>query len=319
MIDKVRTITRTRFRKTNFNAFLFFLLLAVIIWIFSQFSKVYNEVIEIPVKYINAPLDKYITEDNPEKLMLQMEATGFSLSYYSLFPPTLHIDVSKARVEDGEILYVIDEHREEIQSQLGISFEQSHFVNGVIAIQYQQRKEKVVPVYPRVNVEYAVGYAAAEKLRVTPDSITVSGPDNILDTLNQLQTVVLNLKDVNRDMQGTVAIDTTHLSKVTLYKGKVNFELKVEKFTEGRVEIPIDLINVPEGLNVVIFPKNILLFYQVNLKDFSSIIPSDFRVVCDFNELEGDQDFLIPKIVNKPEMVTNVRLNEKKIQFIIRK
>lgn len=315
----MRSITRTRFRKTNFNAFLFFLLLAIVIWIFAQFSKVYNEVIEIPVKYINAPPDKYITDENPEKLKLQMEATGFKLSWFSLFPPTLNIDVSKATTQDGEILYIIDEHREDIQSQLDITFDQSHFVNGVVNIRYQQRKEKVVPVYSQVKVEFAVGYAATEELHIQPDSITISGPDNILDTLNQLHTVKLDLKAVNHDLKGTVAIDTSRLSKVTLYKTKVNYELDVEKFTEGRVEIPVDLINVPEDLNVVIFPKKILLFYQVNLNDFSSIIPADFRVVCDFKELEGNQDFLIPKVVKKPANVTNLRMNEKKIQFIIKK
>lgn len=315
----MRSITRTRFRKTNFNAFLFFLLLAIVIWIFAQFSKVYNEVIEIPVKYINAPPDKYITDENPEKLKLQMEATGFKLSWFSLFPPTLNIDVSKATTQDGEILYIIDEHREDIQSQLDITFDQSHFVNGVVNIRYQQRKEKVVPVYSQVKVGFAVGYAATEELHIQPDSITISGPDNILDTLNQLHTVKLDLKAVNHDLKGTVAIDTSRLSKVTLYKTKVNYELDVEKFTEGRVEIPVDLINVPEDLNVVIFPKKILLFYQVNLNDFSSIIPADFRVVCDFKELEGNQDFLIPKVVKKPANVTNLRMNEKKIQFIIKK
>ena len=319
MIDKVRSLTRTRFRKTNFNAFLFFLLLAIVIWIFSQFSKVYNEVIEIPVKYVNAPPDKFITEENPKKLMLQMEATGFKISYFSLFPPTLRIDASKADLRGEEMVYVIDEHREEIQAQLGITFDQSRFVNPEVRIRYQQRKEKVIPVHSQVQVEYAVGYAAQEELKISPDSITVSGPDNILDTLNQLHTVVLNLKEVKQDLQGSVAIDTTNLSKVTLYQKEVNYSLGVEKFTEGSVEIPVDLINVPEGLNVVIFPKQILLFYQVNLENYSSILPADFRVVCDFKELEPDQDFLIPEIVKKPENVTNLRLNEKKIQFIIKK
>lgn len=319
MIDKVRSLTRTRFRKTNFNAFLFFLLLAIVIWIFAQFSKIYNEVIEIPVKYVNAPPDKYITEENPQKLKLQMEATGFKISYFSFFPPTLLIDVSKAEQRDEEMVYVIDENREEIQSQLGITFDQSQFVNREVRIQYQQRKEKVIPVHSQIEVEFAIGYAAREELDITPDSITVSGPDNILDTLNQLHTVALNLKEVKQDQQGEVAIDTTNLSKVTLYQKRVKYSLEVGKFTEGRVEIPIDLINVPEGLNVVIFPKQILLFYQVNLEDYSSILPADFRVVCDFKDLEPDQDFLIPEIVKKPENVTNLRMNEKKIQFIIRK
>ena len=190
---------------------------------------------------------------------------------------------------------------------------------AVALVWFQQRKEKVIPVHSQVQVEFAVGYAAREELKIDPDSITVSGPDNILDTLNQLHTVELDLKDVKRDLQGTVAIDTSDLSKVTLYQKQVKYSLGVEKFTEGSVEIPVDLINVPEGLNVVIFPKQILLFYQVNLENYSSILPSDFRVVCDFKELEPGQDFLIPEIVKKPENVTNLRLNEKKIQFIIKK
>ena len=319
MIDKVRSLTRTRFRKTNFNAFLFFLLLAIVIWVFAQFSKVYNEVIEIPVRYVNAPPDKFITEENPRKLKLQMEATGFRISYLSLFPPTLLIDVSKADLRDEEMVYVIDENRDDIQSQLGINFEQSQFVNRELRIQFQQRKEKLVPVYSQIEVEFSVGYAAREELKIAPDSITVSGPDNILDTLNQLHTLPLKLKAVKQDLQGTVAVDTSDLSKITLYQKEVGYSLEVGKFTEGSVEIPVDLINVPEGLNVVIFPKQILLFYQVNLDDYSSVLPADFRVVCDFKKLDPDQDFLIPEIVKKPENVTNLRLNEKKIQFIIKK
>lgn len=319
MIDKVKSLTRTRFRKTNFNAFLFFLLLAIVIWIFAQFSKVYNEVIEIPVKYVNAPPDKFITEENPNTLKLQMVATGFKISYFSFFPPTLQIDVSSASLRDEEIVYVIDEHRDDIQAQLGITFDQSQFVNRELRIQFQQRKEKVIPVHSQIEIEFAVGYAAREELRIVPDSITVSGPDNILDTLNQLQTFPLKLKSVNQDQKGMVAIDTSGLSKINLYQKEVQYLLEVEKFTEGSVEIPVDLINVPDNLNVVIFPKQILLFYQVNLEDYSSVLPADFRVVCDFKDLDPSQDFLIPEIVKKPENVTNLRLNEKKVQFIIKK
>src|SRR5690606_38696102 len=108
---------------------------------------------------------------------LQMEATGFKLSFFSLFPPTLQIDVSKANVEGEEIIYIIDEHREEIQQQLGITFDNSRFVNNILKIHYQQRKEKVIPVHSRVSVEFAIGYAAAEEMEIEPDSITVSGPD----------------------------------------------------------------------------------------------------------------------------------------------
>ncbi len=85
----------------------------------------------------------------------------------------------------------------------------------------------------------------------------------------------------------------------------------MEKFTEGNVQVPIELINVPEGLNVVIFPKETVLFFQVNLKEFSKVTASDFRVVANFNNVRDNQDFLIPEVAQKPEFTSNIRLNEK--------
>lgn len=319
MINKIKSTSGARFKKTNFNSFLFFLILAVIIWVFVQFSKDYTENIKIPVEYVNVPPDKVITDKNPDFLELQMQNTGFKLAYFSLFPPKLSIDISKTTQQEGELLYNIEEHRNDIRSQLDIELQNSHFLKDVLKIQFQQRKEKTIPVVSRIEVGYAVGYAAVDNMKLNPDSVTVSGPDNILDTLNQIFTKKLKLKDVNQDLYGKIAIDSSKLEKITIYTKKIEYELDIEKFTEGRVELPVELISVPKDLNVVIFPKKILLFYQVNLKDFSDINATDFRVVCDFEELDENQDFMIPKVVKKPKMVTNVRLNEKKIQFIIKK
>jgi len=63
----------------------------------------------------------------------------------------------------------------------------------------------------------------------------------------------------------------------------------------------------------------VVLFYQVNLKEFNKVTASDFRVVVDFNEVRGEQDFLIPQVIKKPDFTSNLRLNEKRIQFIIKK
>ena len=319
MLDTLKALTRTRFKKTNFNAFLFFLFFAVIVWIFVQFSKEYNQIIEIPVEYVNVPPNKVIAEDNPEELQLRMIENGFRIAWFSMFAPTLSIDVAGLTEEEERLVYVIDEHRNEIQQQLNINFENSRFLREVLFIDYRQRKEKTIPVFSRIKVGFGAGYAATNEFQLEPDSVTVSGPDNILDTLNQLQTVPLAIENVKNDLTGTVAIDTSRLEKVSVYQNRVSYTLDVEKFTEGSVEVPVEMINVPSGLNVVIFPKEILVFYQVNLKDFSRVEASDFKVVGDFSQVSGNQDFVIPRIVEQPDFVKNLRLNEKKIQFIIKK
>lgn len=319
MLKRLKTLTKTRFKKTNFNSFFFFLFFAVVIWIFVQFSKQYNEVIDIPVSYINIPPDKLLSPDNPKALKLRMEENGFKIAWFSLFPPTLYVDVSNTMEQNGSLLYFIDENRTEILSQLNIDFEDSQFVKEVLAIHFQKKKEKKLPVISKIEVNFAAGYSAKENLKIYPDSVKVSGPDELLDTLTRLNTHLLTLQKVNEDLEGKIKLDTIGLTKLTVYTPEIQYKLDVEKFTEGSVEVPIELINVPEGLNVVIFPKHTLLFYQVVLEDYNKVNASDFRVVADFSKIQGIQDFLIPEISKKSEFTTHHRLNETKIQFIIKK
>lgn len=319
MINKLRAITKKRFKKTNFNAFLFFLFLAVVVWIFVQFSKQYSVIIDVPVQYVNVPLNKLLTEDNPEALELRMENSGFKIAWFSLFPPTFKIDIAKTEEADGQLYYRTVDNRVAIQNQLDIDFDKSQFLKKVISIGFEQRKEKILPVFSEIKVEFAVGYAAVDSVKLATDSIKVSGPDNILDTLNRLNTVGMTLKNVKSDLSGIVAIDKSGLAQVSLYQKEVGYTLEVDKFTEGKVRVPLELINVPQGVNVVIFPKKVLLFFQVNLQDFNKVTASDFRVVCDFSEVKENQAYVIPKIVQQPIFVTHLRLNENKIQFIIKK
>ncbi len=319
MVKRLKTLTRTRFKKTNFNSFFFFLFFAVVIWIFVQFSKQYNEVIDIPVNYVNIPPDKLLDANNPSVLKLRMEENGFRIAWFSLFPPTLDVDVSKAVQQNDQLWYFIDDNRNDIVSQLNINFEDSRFVKDVLVIDFEQMKEKKLPVVSRIELEFAAGYSATDPLQLQPDSVRVSGPDALLDTLSRLYTEKLNLKKIKETASGKIKIDTSGFKHLTVHQPVLNYLLEVEKFTEGSVQVPIELVNVPEDLNVVIFPKETLLFYQVALKEYNQIVASDFRVIADFSTVQESQDFLVPEIVKKPEITTNLRLNEKRIQFIIKK
>lgn len=319
MLKRFKTLTRARFKKTDFNSFLFFLFFAIVIWIFVQFSKEYSEVLDIPVKYVNVPPDKLLVGDIPQSLELLMQENGFTVAWFSLFPPTVTIDLSNTSVENGKLVYVIDENRTELQSQLEFELDDNNFLKEALVVNYEQKQEKVLPVDFRLDIEYAAGYSAVDEIQFEPDSIQVSGPDNILDTLSRLYTRRLSLSKVQNDQKGTVYLDTTALPNVTFYRNKVKYAVDVEKFTEGKVQVPIEIMNVPRGLNVVIFPKEVVLFYLVNLKDFNKVTASDFRVVVDFDDVRGQQDFLIPEVIQKPDFTSNIRLNEKRIQFIIKK
>ncbi|APG58992.1 hypothetical protein [Christiangramia salexigens] len=312
-------LRRRTFKRSSIKTFSFFLVFSAVVWVLVQFSKTYTQLIEIPVVYLNAPLDKSLSDDKPEGVDLQIQDNGFSIFYYKLFNPELTIDLSEAKQRDSTLVYQLQDHLSQIESQLKVDFENSRIIQEEIVIPFQFRKEKVIKINSKIEVGYAVGFSADEPVELSPDSVRVSGPEKIIDTIQSVPTLSLRLKKVNQDIKGKVSLDTSKLGMLNFYADEVSYFQKVEKFTEGSVEIPVEVINVPENLNLAYFPKDVIVYYQVNLKRFESISGSDFRVVCDYAQVNEEDGFMIAQIVEKPNYIHNLRLNEKRIQFVIKR
>lgn len=310
---------KPRFKRSSIKTFSFFLIFSAIVWVLVQFSKTYTQLIEIPVNYTNAPLDKSISEDKPDHIDLQLQDNGFSIYYYKIFNPKLNVDLSEAKEIDNKLVYSLQNHLSEIEQQIKVDFENSLIVQEEIVIPFQFKKEKMLKVEPRIEISYAVGYSAENPVRLEPDSVKVSGPEEIIDSLSTVYTREIKLNKVNDDLNGDVSIDTSGLGALSFYENSVKYYQKVDKFTEGSAEISVEVVNVPEDLNLAFFPKSVIVYYQVNLKQFESVSAADFRIVCNYNDVKPGDDYMIAQIVEKPGFINNVRLNERRIQFVIKR
>jgi len=318
MQNKVK-IRKPLIKRGPFKTFLFFLGFSTVVWIFVQFSKEYTEAVELPISYINVPKDKILSPENPSKLDLRVKENGLHIAFNRLFPKVLYLDVSDSKMENGKLIYNLEEQKSALLSQLNLAYDKAEFLKQTLNISYQQREVKKVPIRSNVELDFAVGYSALDDVEFQPDSVMVSGPKGILDTLSEVQTKVLRLENINNDISGTVNLDTAKLERLTFYQTKIDYTLRTDKFTEGKVQVSIDLVNVPEGMNVVIFPKEVTVIYQVSLKKFNSVKKEDFRVMADFKNAVNSDGYLLVQITEQPPQVNNVRLNEKKIQFVIKR
>lgn len=301
------------------KTFLFFLGFSAVIWIFVQFSKQYTEAIELPLTYINIPKDKMLVNKEPKTLDLRVRDYGFNIARYKMLPPDLAIDVSDASEEGGQLVYDLEQQKQAILSQLNLGYDDAVFLQDKLRIDFEQKAVKTVNVVSNIELGFSVGYSALEEIKIEPDSIQVSGPRSVLDTLEEIGTVPLKINNISKDIQGKVKLDNKGLENVTLFQDEVNFSLRTDKFTEGKVEIPIELVNVPEDYNVVIFPKEVMVYYQVSLQDFDKIKPTSFKVVVDFRNTLPEEGYLLAQVVQKPALVNNVRLSERRIQYVVKR
>jgi hypothetical protein len=91
----------------------------------------------------------------------------------------------------------------------------------------------------------------------------------------------------------------------------------VEKFTEGIIDVPVNVINIPKNIKIKYYPKTVPVIYYTSLSNFKSISSSSFIVESDYNSLSAADSYLIPKIVQQPDVVKNARLSIKRIEFIL--
>jgi YbbR domain-containing protein len=184
---------------------------------------------------------------------------------------------------------------------------------------FENMSVKTVPVKLNTEITFASGYDILDNINIEPDSVKVIGPKNIVDNISRINTKVLKLNNVNStiDEKVNLVLDKS-LQKVKISNDKVRLFGSVEKFTEGTFEVPITIINLPADVKINYFPKTISVSYYVSLQNYKSIKTSDFKIICDYSEVQNqDRTYFKPQLVTKSALVKSAKMKQNKVEFII--
>lgn len=312
-------------KKTNSSlpkSFLIFILVSLFFWFLTKLSKQYENSVELKVSYENLPIDKVVKNDLPATINVGVKASGFKLFYANLVSPSITVNCSNLEsIINSSFWLNLQNQKNEIQSQLSNGMVISYFNPAKIKVDFDQLESKKVKINPRLSLDFKDNFDAYEKSVIQPDSIVVSGPKSILDSIKKLDTELLVLENVESDVSEKLSIHKKYKGLGVVFKEmEVQFTMKVDKFTEGSIQVPFTVLNMPLDKNISTFPNEVKITYKVGLNDYNRVNKDLFKVQCDFNEaVENSLNFLIPKMIASPPFVKDIHLNTKKIDFFITK
>jgi len=307
------------FKKGNVKIFLFFLTFTSLLWLLIQFSKNYTKEVEVEIKYTNIPKDKIFNDQSDQSLFMTLNGNGFRLMSHSWKKPVLQFNLEEASSsKEDEYYFRINKESKILRDKLDFKGKILRVRKDSLRLQLDLNAEKKVPVIPKEDIQYAVGYGSEKGLELSPDSVVVSGPSKIIDTIQNVNTESLVLNGINQDHTSDLNINLSELhSNVTVTTKKVEAKILVSKFTEGNQKIPITLNNVPDGVEIKIFPKEIAVVYRIGLDKYNEISALDFMVVADYAKASEESSYLTLELVNRPEAIHDVRLQERQVQFVV--
>jgi hypothetical protein len=303
--------------------FLFFVVVATIFWFLNVLGLEYTTSLRYPVRYTNFPENKVIVGELPSSLDLTVNAYGYTLVKYYVSRQLLPIvfDVgsfSLNELPDTETsnFYILSSvARTRIAGQLGADIEILDIEPDTLYFNFTEIVSRDLPVRPVLDLEFQPQFMLKGNITAEPDSITVSGPGSIIDTMNYVPTQLLSLKNLNKSVSEDVSIQDFNLLSYSVNRTRVH--IPVEQFTEASIRVPLEIINIPEGMRVKTFPSDITVSYLVALTDYEKISAQQFSAVVDYERIVPGQSRLEVSLLKQPELVRSVRFNPVTVDYLI--
>lgn len=308
------------FRSRKVTVFLLFIVLATLFSILTKLSQDYTQSVAFTIQPTNVPEDKIIIKDSIQNLDITLTTYGFKLIRYYFYKPSVTIDIRKAEMKEDHFQWSSKKEFSNVVSQFDPNVKIANINPDTLRLRYDTNAVKLVPVILSSNIEFSPGYDLSGNLSIQPDSVKVIGPRVLIDSVQSISTKQLNLKNVKSDISSPIVLDLPKNDQLKFSNSQVILSADVERYTEGTISVPVIVKNIPENVNLKIYPKSIEVIYYASLKEFENIRSNNFIVECDYNETNGENaSFLIPRITQQPSQVKRARLSITRIEFIISK
>ena len=169
---------------------LFSLVVSLLLWFFFARDPEMGAFVAVPVEYRGMPDDLEISSDRVESVSVDLRGPSEKITNFSAAKSAVVLDFSGIH-KPGEQTFQIDERNISVPS--GMRLERA--IPAQIRLHFEQRTQLAVPVQVRFSGDVPKGYQL-EHYHVTPEELTVVGPESRVKKIEYAVTDPINLSSV---------------------------------------------------------------------------------------------------------------------------
>lgn len=308
--------------KKRILVFSVFLVISVFIWLLNALGKNYTTTMKYPVEYSDFPENKVVVGELPGHLDLKVNAHGYALLRYELFrrPVPISFRVSSYTLtssgERSNRAFILTRYlKDQIAAQLPQELQLLEIRPDTLQFVIANKSTRPVRIQPDLDFELDKQFTTMNGVSLEPDSVEVSGPDVILDTLQFISTEYRDLGLLSRDYRDELELDIP--AGLTLSLDEVKVSIELEKFTEMEITVPVEVLDLPDSMSMQTFPSRIRLTCRVGLSKYERIDRDLFRAVVSYPGTEALPERLEVQIMNIPSYMVSLDYNPRSVEYLI--
>ncbi len=314
--------------KKRLPVFLVFVFLSTLLWIYRALDDSFVAGIKYPVNYKNLPKNKILIDSPPPKLKLQVKGLGYDLLSNKLkFKKPLNFNINSfmlySHSNDSMSVYVLTHFaKEALTEQLNkknTNLEIISITPDTIFFNFTRTEARKIPVIPTIELTeetFARQHIQNGPAYCNPDSVTVTGPAYIVDTITKIFTKEVTPSELTDTFRKRTSI--IRQSELSYSTSKVEVVLPTDQFTEISYEIPIYTSHVPDSINMKLFPRKVKVSFNITHSNIPKANEFDFRAYVDYNQLlmKPSSPRLNIEIKRIPEYAIAPRFSPASVEYI---
>ncbi len=301
----------------QFSSMMMFVIIAALFWLLIKLSSNYTVTEPLTINFKDTPADLVLLNGTQE-LKVTLSTSGFELLHYYFKPSSRRkVDISLEEVplhKDSESTYSFGSSyaKEKVANFLTLEPNEVSFEEYRIILNMEQLDSVKVKVLPNVDLTYEKQFNRLGKIQLTPDSVTIYGPKNKIETTDNVYTEKLTLRNINQNIDTNLPLKLDE--SINADHKDINVKIFVEKYTEAIANVTI-INNSKEKLRL--FPDKVKIKYIVSLTDYSIIKENSFKVNIDTADIKSENNFLPIYLTDYPNNTKILSIEPKEVEYII--
>ena len=307
-----------RTNKHSFFTFFVFLAISTAAWFLVKLSENYVTQTTFRLEFADVPAEKWISSEE-QVLKMSLDIDGFhTLRYKMIREPNRFVTISLNEVpyrqESGNTYSFSSQYVAEIiADRMDISTSDITMNDAMVYFTMDALKSKVVPIVFRSDIKTQRQYGLYGIPTIDPASVTIYGPEEVIDTVRAVRTLMVSKTNVSDDFSESVGIDMLG-GKIQSNTKEVRVTVEVEKYTEMDIEVPVRVADNPK---LRFFPETVSVKCLVAMKDYASVVADDFNVTVDKQQLKALQPLLDVSLTSWPKTVQFLSTQPDKVEYLI--
>jgi YbbR domain-containing protein len=290
---------------------------ALLTWVSINLRDEYTVVRHLPVVVENLREEKALKYPIPKNVSVRFRGNGWLLAALYLSPDVKYF-IDASSLGPGDFVVTARELMDHVK--LPVPLQVLDVKPDSLVLALGEYREKRVIVVPHFALNFRDGYGKVGDMRMNPDSVTVGGSYNIIESISGWPTMYRKFENVRTPIDVEVPLEDPQNYSVDVLQQSVRLRVNVESFAEKTFsDISVTASGTPLNQEIIFVPSKMDVIVRGGIDQLAKISVAEFRATVSYQSILQDTTGSVIPVLTAPEDVKVVSRKPERFRYIIRK